>query len=127
MALVLALRLSVKKNDKGPDHLLDKGIIWNDAFNGPSTGQDFLGYSKNISEEVDDFYYCTDRDFGPDRTKIALAPEGNPMITEIKNAIEYDLNEYGWTDLTVELYSSRDAIMDIISDSNYEKDGVPGI
>ena len=49
------------------------------------------------------------------------------MITEIKNAIEGDLASNGWTGLTVELYSSRDAIMDVIEDSNYEKDGVPGI
>ena len=49
------------------------------------------------------------------------------MITEIKNAIENDLSTQGWTGLTVELYSSRDAIMDIISDSSYEKDGVSGI
>ena len=67
------------------------------------------------------------RNFGPDRTKIALAPSGDPMITEIKNAIEGDLASQGWTGLTVELYSSRDAIMDVIEGSNYEKDGVPGI
>ena len=125
--LVLILRLSISKKSTGPDHLLTQGTIWNDNFNGPTTGQDFFGYTRLSDPEFENFNYCLDREFGPDRTKIALAPSGNSMITEIKNAIENDFSTQGWAGLTVELYSSRDAIIDIISDSNYEKDGVPGI
>ena len=102
-------------------------MVWYDDYNSVNVNKDFLVYTKFQNPDLENFYYCLDRDFGPDRTKIALAPSGDSMITEIKDAIEADMEDQGWTGLTVELYSSRDEIMDIISDSNYEKNGVPGI
>ena len=74
---VLILRLSITKKATGPDHLLSQGTIWNDNFNGPSSGQDFLGYTRLSDTGLENFRYCLDRDFGPDRTMIALASSGN--------------------------------------------------
>ena len=121
MFIVLILRLSLKKTEKGPNHLLDQGYIWYDKNYG--SGQSFLGYTI-FDTSVNWGSYCVGRSYGSDRTVIALAPSGNAVVNAVKATIEADFAAYG---LTVQLYDSRDAIMNVIGGENYEKDGNPGI
>jgi hypothetical protein len=117
------MRFSFTKNEKGPDHLFDKAAIWYDQYN---NGQPFFDYNI-FSSKFNWLGYCQDREYGPDRTIIALAPTGNSIVTQIKSTIEQDLVANGRNDLIVKIYESRDAIFDIMKDSNYEKDDNPGI
>lgn len=119
--------MAIIKKEKDPHHLLTDGHIWYDDYNGPTSGQDFFGYTKFDDLTMERFKYCFNRGFGPDRSIIALAPSGNSMIAEIKAAIENDLTDMGWTTITVQEYASRDAIIDVIKSSSYEKDNNPGI
>ena len=121
MFIVLILRLSFQKKEKEPSHLLGQGYIWYDKNYG--SGQSFLGYTI-FDTSVDWGSYCIDRGYGPDRTVIALAPSGNAVVTAVKATIEADFASYG---LTVQLYESRDAIINVVGGENYEKDGNPGI
>jgi hypothetical protein len=124
MFMLLVTRLLFSKKERGPDTLLDRGYVWYDN-NNPTAGSnyDFMNYT-SFNTSVDWFEYCTDRDDGPDRTIIALAPSGNALVADIKASLDA---QFAATDLTVQLYESRDAIMDIIGASNYEKDDSTGI
>ena len=121
MFIILILRLSFSKSDKGPDHQLTDGYIWYNKNYG--SGQTFLNYTI-FDTSTSWFAYWKNRDYGPDRTVIALAPSGNAVISAIKTTLEADLGSKG---VTVKLYSSRNAIMDVIGSNSYEKDGNPGI
>ena len=120
---MLILRFAFSKGETGPNHLLDDGVIWYDQYN---NGQPFFDYTL-FNNETEWFKYCTDREYGPDRTIIALAPSGDSMISEIKSTIESDLAAINITQLSVVEYSSRDAIFDLLKSSSYEKNGQPGI
>lgn len=127
MLIILDMSREFNKNESGPFHLLSSNQVWYDDTNGPATGQNFLGYTAfENADELRNFKYCTDREYGPDRSIIALAPEGNSMINEIKAAIEADILNQSFS-LSVKVYQSRDEIMELISSKNYEKDGSDGI
>jgi hypothetical protein len=115
------MRFIFTKKNEAESHLFTTGFVWYDRVN--NAGNDFLDYSI-FNANSDWFGYCTDRGYGPDRTIVALAPSGNPYINDIKTILDSDLASYG---LTTKIYTSRDAIMDVIKDSDYEKDGSPGI
>ena len=53
-----------------------------------------------------------------------MAPTGNSYVNDIKASLDSDLASYG---LTARIYDSRQAIMDILESSDYEKDDNPGI
>jgi hypothetical protein len=120
MLLVLMMRFIFTKKEKGPDSLLGEGYIWYDQS---TSASNFGGYTI-FDTDVSWLKYCFNREDTNDRSKIALAPSGNSVIAAIKTQLESDLASYGFS---VELYESRDAIMEIIDANNYEKDGVPGI
>jgi hypothetical protein len=124
MFILLVTRLLFSKKEKGPDTLLDRGYIWYDKNNPVAdTNNNFMSYTM-FNTATTWFDYCTDRGDGPDRTIIALAPSGNALITNIKASLDVDFAAYN---LTVQIFESRDAIMNIIGDSNYEKDDSTGI
>jgi hypothetical protein len=109
------------KDEIAETHLFSNGYVWYDRVN--NAGNDFLDYTM-FNSFNSWFSYCKGRGYGPDRTIVALAPTGNAYINDIKTILDSDLATYG---LTAKIYSSRDAIMNIIEDSDYEKDGNPGI
>ena len=121
MLIVLIFRLAFSKTNKDPYHQLTSGYIWYDKNSG--SGQSFLGYTI-FDTSTNWLQYCKNRSYGPDRTVIALAPSGDSIISSIKTTIEADFGSKGYT---VKLYSSRDAIMNVVSSSTYEKDGNSGI
>lgn len=122
MFIVLILRFAFTKTERDPYHQLGSGYLWYDRSS-TATDQAFMGYAL-FGTYKDWFRYCKDREDTADRTIIALAPSGNPIINSIKTRLDTDLAPYG---LTVKLYNSRDEIMNIIGASGYEKDGNPGI
>jgi hypothetical protein len=122
--MILMMRFAFEKKDKGPDSLLSDGYIFYDRST-TSTNVGFAGYTL-FDTSVDWFSYCTNREDTPDRTVIALAPSGNTVINSIKARIEADFITYNYS-YTVQTYTSRDEIMDIIDANDYEKDGNPGI
>lgn len=127
MLLILIFRLSLPSKEKTSEHLLSAGWLWYDTGADTGNNKDFMGFTDPINAGGGDSYFfskCKNRNLGPDRTVIALAPSGNSIITNIKTRLDADLASYG---LTTQLYSSRDAIMDVIGGEDYEKDGNPGI
>lgn len=124
MLILLITRFLFSKTEKGPDTLLSRGYVWYDQNNpSASSNYDFLDY-KLFNTDVSWFNYCANRDSGPDRTIVALAPSGNAIINDIKASLDVDLASYN---LTVQVYESRDAIMKVIGGSSYEKNGEDGI
>lgn len=115
------MRFIFSKDKVSETHLYSAGFVWYDRVN--NAGNNFLDYTM-FNSNAEWFKHCKSRDFGPDRTIVALAPSGNTYVNDIKTILDSDLASYG---LTVKIYSSRDAIMDVIEDSDYEKDGNPGI
>ena len=121
MLILLMSRLIFNKKEIDSTHLFQDGYLWYDQNNGAS--QDF-GDISLLRSDKSFFKFCQNRGFGPDRTIVALAPAGNTYINDIKTSLDSDLASYG---LTVQIYDSRQAILDILEDSDYEKDGNPGI
>jgi len=120
--LLLILRFAIKKKDKDSRHLFDYGFIWND-YNDGIANKDFMDF-ETFSDDNDWYTHCIDRNYGPNRNIVALAPSGNSIITSVKQTIDQDLVQYN---LTTQLFSSREDIMKVIEASSYEKDGNTGI
>ena len=101
--------------------MFDQGFIWYDRNQGEKQ-QEFFDF-KIFNESIDWFKHCKDRQYGPDRPVIALAPQGNSLIERVKLSLDNDISSFG---LRTQLYESREEIFNILSSSNYERDGVPG-
>lgn len=121
MLIILMLRQIFSKTSEQPAHHLTDGYIWYDKNYG--SGQTFMGYTI-FDTNTKWFNYCTKRNYGPDRTVIALAPSGNSIVEAVKTTLNADLASYGFT---VKTYASRDEIWSTLSSSSYELDGVAGI
>jgi len=121
MLILLLLRVAFNKKDVDPESLFQDGFLWYDQNNG--AGQAF-GDNALLRTNGRFFDLCTDREYGPDRPIVALAPTGNSYVNDIKASLDSDLASYG---LTARIYDSRQAIMDILESSDYEKDDNPGI
>ena len=117
-------RLLVKKSERESSHQFNLGHLWFDTQDGQTAAtKEFGGFSLPASSN-EWISYCIDRDYGPDRSIIALAPSSSSIVTSVQTTLNADLAGAG---LTVELYASREEIRKVLESSSYEKDGNPGI
>ena len=122
MSLILLIRVIVERKEEDSQHLLQYGFIFSDEQDGISN-KEFFNY--NVSDtDIGWLDVCQDRDFGPNRTIIALAPAGNTIVNAVKTSLEKTVRPLG---MTPQIYNSREEIMIIVGSSKYERDGVPGI
>ena len=122
MLIILLLRIVIIKVIKDPEHLFSISYIWNDSQDGVANKDFFNLISFDNSTKW--FEQCKNRNYGPDRTIIALAPSGNSIVTAVKATLDADLVPFG---LKTKVYESRDEIRQVLEASSYEKDGNAGI
>ncbi len=119
------MRLLISKKKQDSEHQFGLGHLWYDR-EGTTTAnatREFLGF-ETFAADNEWLRHCKGREFGPDRTIIALAPAGNSIITGVKASLDADLADYNHT---TQVFNTRKEIFDVLSAGSYEKDGNAGI